>query len=333
MFLSTINKQPWLAVNLSLFFPGLGQIYAGKYIRGLSLVIVQAASMAIAFWSIYSSQGNTVTALLFIFLLIVVYLANLFDAYYCVPKLPTYLARKGSRNQIKDPWYALFLSRILPGLGHLYLKKSLFAVILLTVTIAIALVDHVSDYLLIFLPIITAFSAYHVYFAVSKNSFKTEPNIYNSQVFLKSIALLILFLGIINSYLPNIIETQIEPFIIPSTSMLPTLQVKDRVLVRKIRNYKPQPGEIVVFKPTRSARKLEIEANSKPADFFIKRVIAIPNQIIKVEGGVVYLDGKPIQEDYINEPTNYYLPATIVPAHSYCNWRIVCGWHNAFLQF
>ncbi len=314
MFIFKIEKQPWLAVNLSLFFPGLGQIYGGKYLRGLSLIILQTGLLFIAFWSIYNPQGNTIIALLFIFILIIIYFANLFDAYYCILQPSSYL----NKSAIKDPWYALFLSRIIPGLGHLYIQKTFMALVLVAITMVISLFEYFSNYLLIALPVITAFSTYNVYFSTPKILSEKRQGKYNRKPWLKAITALILISGIFNSYLPNLIETKIERFIIPSNSMIPTLQVKDRVLVYKYKNYQPQPGEIVVFRGTESARQLEIAANSTPAEFYIKRVIAIPHQTIRIEDGIVYIDDLPIRENYISEPTNYYLPTTIVPPNSYC---------------
>ncbi|MGF1540130.1 MAG: signal peptidase I [Pleurocapsa sp.] len=314
--LFNIDKQPWLAVNLSLFFPGLGQIYGRKYLRGLSLIIIQSGLLTIAFWSIYNPQGNTIIALLLIFILIIIYFANLFDAYYCIPKSSQswcYL----NRSLNKDPWYALFLSRIIPGLGHLYIQKNFLALVLLTITIVISLYNRFSNYLLVALPLLTAFSTYNVYFSTPRNLSEKRQQKYNTKPLLKVITLLILVSGIVNSYLPNLIETKIEPFIIPSTSMLPTLQVKDRVLVDKHQKYQPQSGDIIVFRGTESARQLEIAANTKPAEFYIKRVIAIPHQTVRIEDGIVYLDNQPIMENYISEPTNYYLPTITVPKDSY----------------
>jgi signal peptidase I len=31
---SLSGKEPWLAVNLSMIFPGIGQIYSGNALRG-----------------------------------------------------------------------------------------------------------------------------------------------------------------------------------------------------------------------------------------------------------------------------------------------------------
>jgi signal peptidase I len=312
LFLFKLDRQPWLAVNLSLFFPGLGQIYARKYWRGLSLIFFQTGLLTIALWSIYNPQGNTIIALLFIFILIIVYFANLFDAYYCVPK------PFKNRSKIKDVWYALFLSRVVPGLGHLYLQENLIALVLLIITIIIYFFDRFSNYLLIAIPILTAFSTYHVYFWTVKNlSAKRQQKPKKRSI--EALTILILVSGILNSYLPNLIETKIEPFIIPSGSMIPTLAVKDRVLVYKDKNYQPQVGDIIVFHETESARQLEIATNTNttPAKFYIKRIIAIPHQTISIKNGIVYLNGRSIVEDYLNEPPDYYLPTTTVPDNSY----------------
>jgi TM2 domain-containing membrane protein YozV len=39
MNISVRGKEPWLAVNLSMFFPGIGQIYSGNVRRGIVLII------------------------------------------------------------------------------------------------------------------------------------------------------------------------------------------------------------------------------------------------------------------------------------------------------
>jgi signal peptidase I len=46
----------------------------------------------------------------------------LFDAYFSVSKLNE-LNFERERKRNKDPWLAVFLSRIIPGIGHLYIQK------------------------------------------------------------------------------------------------------------------------------------------------------------------------------------------------------------------
>jgi signal peptidase I len=87
---SKLSPEPWLAVNLSMFFPGIGQLYAGERLRGLGFICSQVVVIAIASWSIFSPSGNTVTGLSFLFLSAIIYIFNLFDAYAYANKHRTY---------------------------------------------------------------------------------------------------------------------------------------------------------------------------------------------------------------------------------------------------
>lgn len=102
-----------------------------------------------------------------------------------------------------------------------------------------------------------------------------------------------------------------EPRYIPSDSMVPTLHTGDRLVVEKVsyRFHPPTTGDIIVFQPPE-----ELQRRGYPADqAFIKRVIGIPGNILKVTNGTVYLDGKPLTEDYIAEPPNQPFPPVQVP--------------------
>jgi signal peptidase I len=85
---------------------------------------------------------------------------------------------------------------------------------------------------------------------------------------------------------------------IPSGSMLPTLQIDDRLIIDKItyRLRDPMRGDIVVFNPTAQLEK----ENYK--DAFIKRVIGVPGDRVDVKGGKVYINGKVLSEKYLDEP-------------------------------
>ena len=73
-----------------------------------------------------------------------------------------------------------------------------------------------------------------------------------------------------------------------SGSMIPTLLVKDRVIVNKLvyRYYgKMQRGDIVLFKST-----------IPPQRDFIKRLIGLPGETVKIRDGMVLIDGKAIDQ-------------------------------------
>jgi signal peptidase I len=85
-----------------------------------------------------------------------------------------------------------------------------------------------------------------------------------------------------------------QTFWIPTTSMLPTLQVGDRILVQKaFFNWRGlHSGDIVVFaRPPRD--------HCGPDGDLVKRIIALPGQTIYSAGNTVYVNGRPLAEPYL----------------------------------
>lgn len=81
---------------------------------------------------------------------------------------------------------------------------------------------------------------------------------------------------------------------IPSTSMVPTLNVNDKIWVTKVYNTDSiERGDIVVFDSD--------ELN----DTLIKRVIGLPGDDIKIVDGVVSVNGEEINEDYVVNKDNW----------------------------
>ena len=94
-----------------------------------------------------------------------------------------------------------------------------------------------------------------------------------------------------------------EPRFIPSDSMVPTLQVGDRLVIEKLsyRFHPPGTGDIVVFEPP---SQLQLLGYGKE-QAFIKRVIGRPGQVVQIAEGQVYVDQQPLTEPYIAEPPDY----------------------------
>jgi signal peptidase I len=87
-----------------------------------------------------------------------------------------------------------------------------------------------------------------------------------------------------------------QTFWIPSTSMVPTLDVNDRILVLKafFNWHQLREGDIVVF--THPPR----DTCPGPADSdLVKRVIGLPGQTIYSADGILYIDGRRLREPYL----------------------------------
>lgn len=100
---------------------------------------------------------------------------------------------------------------------------------------------------------------------------------------------------------------------IPSSSMEPTLQINDRLIIEKIsyRFHSPERGDVVVFSPTAKLK----EQNFK--DAFIKRVIGLPGETVEVKGGKVYINGQALREKYIEQVPEYQYGPVVVPEGQY----------------
>jgi signal peptidase I len=121
----------------------------------------------------------------------------------------------------------------------------------------------------------------------------------------------------------------VKPFRIPSESMVPTLEIGQRVLVDRIsmRFSEPERGDVMVFKPPQGADE-NMCGVSHPADQgcprstpgksdtnFIKRVVAVGGDRISIRAGRVILNGKLQQEPFIRPDDQCgicNLPQTIV---------------------
>lgn len=80
-----------------------------------------------------------------------------------------------------------------------------------------------------------------------------------------------------------------KPFIVDGPSMKPNFHTGERVIVNEILYdiRKPQRGEVIVFHVPSEGRD------------FIKRVIGVAGDTVKVEGDVVTVNGEPVNETYI----------------------------------
>jgi signal peptidase I len=101
-----------------------------------------------------------------------------------------------------------------------------------------------------------------------------------------------------------------QPVKVEGVSMMPSLEDQERIFVNKF-VYRLEPisrGDVVVFRYPRD-----------PSKSYIKRVIGVAGDRIRIDGGQVYVNGEALDEDYV--PPAYddarSFPETVVPPHTY----------------
>lgn len=130
----------------------------------------------------------------------------------------------------------------------------------------------------------------------------------------------------------------VKPYRIPSTSMVPTLEKGQRILVNRLATH-PGVGDVVVFHPPAGANNefgtqcgdpeqgpghaqpCDRPTESASSQTFVKRVVGLPGDTLKITGGDVYRDGVKETGSYIQactDPSLCTFPQTItVPAGHY----------------
>jgi signal peptidase I len=101
----------------------------------------------------------------------------------------------------------------------------------------------------------------------------------------------------------------VEAFWIPSKSMVPTLEVGDRVFVNKFiyRFHDPERHDIIVFRS-------EEGSTEGGQEDLIKRVVGLPGDEISVQDGVLLVNGERQEEPYVNHrspDTSSFGPVTV----------------------
>jgi signal peptidase I len=106
----------------------------------------------------------------------------------------------------------------------------------------------------------------------------------------------------------------LEPFKIPSASMVPTLAVHDFILVNKfayglrlpVLGAKvlpvgmPERGDVMVFFPPNDKR------------YFIKRVIGLPGDAIRLENNVLFINGVEMEQELVSGDTGVWPPVMVM---------------------
>ncbi|MEC9290869.1 MAG: signal peptidase I [Pseudomonadota bacterium] len=136
---------------------------------------------------------------------------------------------------------------------------------------------------------------------------KPTSFLYSVWDFIKTIAIALAIAFVIRSF-------WFEPYRIPSSSMVPTLEIGDFLFVNKYTyglnipftdktffEKAPKRGDIVVFK--REAPELPGSFMGLGPTFFIKRIVAVPGDKISYEGKFLSINGEVAPLEYVEQKT------------------------------
>jgi signal peptidase I len=125
--------------------------------------------------------------------------------------------------------------------------------------------------------------------------------------------LLILLLATTSAF---VIRTYVfQTFYIPSGSMLPTLQIGDRIIVSKLSTTfgTVHRGDILVFR-----RPPAENCGGPVVNDLVKRVIGLPGDHLSSRGNTILVNGHPLKETWSHiEPLGTSIGYVVVPKHSY----------------
>ena len=89
-----------------------------------------------------------------------------------------------------------------------------------------------------------------------------------------------------------------QPFVVEGSSMEPNYHNGEYLFIEKVsyRLHEPKRGDVVVFKYPNS-----------PNVNYIKRIIGLPGETVRIENGLVTVDGKALSEPYLAKDTKTYV--------------------------
>jgi signal peptidase I len=196
----------------------------------------------------------------------------------------------------RRPFSALILSFLTPGLGQLYngqLKKAVFLYVLgLVVIIILSFSGLLFSFfgMLICAAILIGYMIF-VMIDASINARRIHtmrPRGYNKWYFYLLIILINAFA--LNPLLEEFDIPPVKAYKLPAQSMAPTLIVGDHIMVniKYYSNKNLQRGDIAIF-----------PCPPVPEKDYIKRVIGLPGETIEIRRNQVYINGKSLEESYI----------------------------------
>ncbi len=138
---------------------------------------------------------------------------------------------------------------------------------------------------------------------------ETPPEKQEGKQFLREL-LETVVLAVVLFLIINLISARVR---VEGYSMVPTLDNGEYVLISRISylagNY--QRGDIIVFRPPMYPdipfwqRIFGLPGFDDQYEDYIKRIIGLPGETVKIDDGAVYINNVPLKEPYIEAPPDY----------------------------
>lgn len=112
----------------------------------------------------------------------------------------------------------------------------------------------------------------------------------------------------------------IQAFKIPTGSMIPTLVVGDHILVNKFIYGVKVPFTDEKILPLKEPEREDIIVFKYPEDpsrDFIKRIVAVGGDTIESKDKVIYINGKPVKEPYVQHTDDSIRPGGVEPRDNF----------------
>ncbi len=277
--------------------PGLGQLYAGRRLRAAFWFGGAVACTAgFLLWFLSEFRSSPAEAAAWFAGLFIFQVGSWVDAFFTT--------RGRHWRRYSRPALAAALSILFPGLGNLYacFKNWAPRILLAPVFLAPGIVILLGEALetpptpnwpnwLVRWPmwlvavtggLLSLGSIAHAY-TMTFRRWRRAPRLPRLSRTLMALAISAWMIGVFPW--EGWIKTRAKSFKIPSSSMEPTLQIGDRICAKPVDPIRR--ADIVVFKPP-----------GNPSTDYVKRVIGLPGETVRIAGRNVFIDGRKLNEPY-----------------------------------
>jgi signal peptidase I len=212
-------------------------------------------------------------------------------------------------------WIAGIMSFLLPGLGQLYngqpIKGCFFFTIPFISLSGLLLCLNLKSFIWIGLSVYLLIYAFRIVAIIDAIIWAIKQRVnFVLKKYNKILIYLLLFVcieGIAVFTSINIRAKYIEAYKVPFGSMEPTLQIGDHILVdKRVSLLNPNYGDLIVF-----------QSPDDPETDYVKRVIALGGDTVKIVNKKVFVNGKILTENYTDYIDSKIIPGNLSPRDNF----------------